>query len=194
MLERGVMAELDEKPEPELFRQAFKRFEDSLAAMDDLDKKMGELIAIHKQGKSLKAYDLALARILKEMGPVERVGMKGLRYSNVPNESKTRGKKLTTLLDIMEVQREDLAILREQLRVTIEAFRAVIPLADKNEFSAMMLSGRLGFADKILQQVNLITVYSKFYTRTCLTSIDATMQVYPAGLQWLKDSQIKKGN
>lgn len=188
------MAEFDNKPDPQIFRQAFKRFEDSLAAMDELDKKMEELIAIHKKGKSVKAFDSALARILKEMGPIERVSMKGLRYSNVPEDSKKSDRKLTTLLDVMEVQREDLAILREQLKITIEAFRAVIPLADKYEFSAMMLSGRLGFADKILQQVNLITVYAKFYTRTCLTSIDATMQVYPAGLQWLKDLQLKQGS
>lgn len=110
-------------------------------------------------------------------------GSHGLRYSNVPSPRERR--RIRNLLEIMEAQRSDLGVLREQLKDTIEAFRAVLPLADKHEFSALMLSGRLGFANKILQQVNLINVFSKFYTRTCLTTIDATMQTYPAGLEWV---------
>jgi len=189
LLEKGVMAELDGKPEPEHFKTAFRRFEQSLEAMEALDKRMDELIAIHKKGQSLRAFDASVAKILADMGPVERVNMKGLRYSNVPAGGPEAKRKPRNLLEIMQAQRSDLAILREQLRLTIEAFRAVMPLAEKHEFSAMMLSGRAGFADKILQQVNLINVYSKFYTRTCLATIDATMQVYPKGLDWLKDSQ-----
>jgi len=185
------MAELDGKPDPDHFKAAFKRFEESLEAMDLLDKKMTELIEIHKRGKSLKVYDLALAKILGQMGSVERVSLTGLRYSNVSSERDKRRPR--NLLEIMEAQRADLAILRDQLKGTIEAFRAVLPLAEKHEFSAMMLSGRLGFANKILQQVNMINVFSKFYTRTCLTTIDATMQTYPAGLEWIKDSLPKGG-
>lgn len=185
------MAELEGKPNPDHFRAAFKRFEESLEAMELLDKKMSELIDIHRRGKSLRVYDLALARILSQMGSVERVSLTGLRYSNVP--SPRQGRRIRNLLEIMEAQRSDLAILRDQLKDTIEAFRAVLPLADKHEFSALMLSGRLGFANKILQQVNLINVFSKFYTRSCLTTIDATMQTYPAGLEWIKDSLPKGG-
>ena len=198
LLERGVMAELDGKPDPEHFKTALQRFEESLEAMNTLDKKMEELIAIHRQGRSLKAFDVAVSKILLEMGPVERVSLRGLRYSNVPSGKGDNRRKPRNLLEIMQAQRADLAILREQLRIAIEAFRAVLPLAEKHEFSAMMLSGRAGFADKILQQVNLINVYSKFYTRTCLTTIDATMQVYPKGLEGLKDSQsqgpTRRGN
>lgn len=191
MLERGVMAELDGAPEPGHFKTALQRFEESLEAMNTLDKNMGELIDIHKQGRSLKAFDLAVAKILLEMGPLERVSLKGLRYSNVPLGKRDNRRKPRNLLEIMQEQRADLAILREQLRISIEAFRAVLPLAEKHEFSAMMLSGRAGFADKILQQVNLINVFSKFYTRTCLTTIDATMQVYPKGMEWIKDTQTQ---
>jgi hypothetical protein len=191
LLERGVMAELDGKPEPEHFKTALQRFEESLEAMNALDKSMEELVAIHRRGKSLKVFDVAVSKILRQMDPVERVSLRGLRYSNLPARKEDKKRNPRNLLEIMQAQRADLAVLREQLGVTIEAFRAVLPLAEQHEFSAMMLSGRAGFADKILQQVNLINVFSKFYTRTCLTTIDATMQVYPKGLEWLKDSRAQ---
>jgi hypothetical protein len=75
---------------------------------------------------------------------------------------------------------------------TIEAFRSVLPYAEKGEFAAMMLSGRHGFADKIQQSVDLMGIYGRYYTSTCMATIAATMQAYPAGLEWLKDGERGK--
>jgi hypothetical protein len=189
LLERGVLAELESKPNPDLFRQALAQFEECSRQMAVLDGKLVELIAIHQRGVPDRLFDATTRKILREQTAVERVSLTGSRYSNV-----ARGRRIRSapqprdLLEVMQMQRSDLSLLKKQLDGMIEAFRAVIPLADQHEFAALILSGRHGFADKIQQSVRLIGVYGQFYVRSCSATIDATMQIYPSGLKWLKDS------
>jgi hypothetical protein len=192
LLEKGVMAELDGKPNPQFFAQALNQFEKSLAAMNALDQRLDALIAIYKRSPENPKFKDALNKMLKEAKPCERVSLKGERYSNVATEQpKDAPSQPTSLLEIMEAQKADLKILRGQMKETIEAFRGVIPLAEKHQFAAMMLSGREGFADKIQQSVDLVGRYGRFYTTECMATIAATMQPYPSGLEWIKDTLPK---
>lgn len=193
LLEQGVMAEFDGKPDPKLFVAALKRFEETQQQMTVLDKKLGELITIHKQGKATPEFEVALRKILVQSRGPERVSLMWLRYSNVARQGiAPPPTDVVDLLTTMEAQRADLAVLRRQLADTIQAFQAVIPYAEKGEFATMMLSGRHGFAEKIQQSVDLLGVYGRFYTSKCMATIAATMQAYPAGLSWLKDPERRQ--
>jgi len=190
LLEKGVMAELTGKPQPQIFKTALERFEEAYTLMEKLDRNFVELIAIDASGKLHPLFAAALTKILSEHPSMEKVSMSGVRFANVAQERQASrmvplGKDLAAL---MTEQREDLNIMRKQLKETIDSFRAVIPAAENGQFAALMLSGRAGFADKIQQAVDQIEIYGLRYTRGCMTTIAATMQVYPAGLEWLKNS------
>ncbi len=191
-LEKGVIAELRGKPNPAMFRSALSQFQIAAREMAALDGDLAALQAIAARGKEDPAFADALARILKDAPPVERVSLSGRRYSNIASTAPVAARaKPASLADIMAQQHEDLAIVRKQMDDTIVAFRAVIPLADKGQFAALILSGRQGFSDKIQQSVDLIGTFSRFYTRGCSATIDATMQIYPKGLGFLKDGLPK---
>ena len=190
LLERGVLAELKGSPQPGLFKEALRLFEQTATEMARLEKAYGELLALHQQAALDPAFETAVARILKDAGPFERPGLEGSRYSMVARGTPERppsGSGFRTLIEIVAAQQADLGLVRRQMEETIKAFRDVIPLAEKGQFAPLILSGRWAFADKILQSINLIQVYSRFFTRSCLVTIDATMQIYPAGLAWLKE-------
>jgi len=162
--------------------------------MGILDQRLTELRRIHARGVQDKGFADALARILGEAPPIERVQLGGRRYANVAREGQPAASRPPRdLAEIMEFQQEDLRILKRQLDETIQAFRAVLPFADRHEFAALILSGRQGFSDKIQQSVDLIGTFTRFYTRSCMPTIDATMQIYPAGLGWLRDRQRNPG-
>jgi len=187
LLEQGVMAELDGHPKPELFHKALEKFEETSSEMKRLDADLGELIAIHKKGKPVAAFEQSLTRVLAQAKGLERVGASG-RYANVGGGGGPPAQRpVANLLDIMEAQRSDLHVLQKQMDETIATFRSVIPLAEKGRFVPMMLSGRAGFSSKIQQAVSLIGQYGRFYTSSCMATIEATMQAYPAGFAWLPD-------
>ena len=192
-LEQGIMAELDGKPKPELFKLALSKFEECSQQMEALQKKMRNLMATHKSGKINKTFDQATRKILKEQRPVERVSLTRVRHSNIAQPINVlQQKQPKDLTEIMQMQLADLATMKKQLDSTIEALRADIPLAERHEFAAMMLSGRHGFADKIQQSVDMMGVYGQSYVRSCSSTIDATMQVFPNGLQWLKQADNRQ--
>jgi len=193
LLEKGVIAELRGRPQAATFRQALAQFQIAAREMAMLDKGLAALEDVHKRGKEDAAFAEALARILADAPALERVSLSGRRYSNVAKQTAAApGPKPKSLADIMAQQREDLAIVRKQMEETIVAYKAVLPLADKGEFAALILSGRQAFSDKIQQSVDLIGTFSRSYTRGCAATIDATMQIYPKGLGWLRDTQPKK--
>lgn len=180
------MAELDGKPNPEMFRSAFKLFEETAREMDQMQTKLDELVVIYKRGQPVKVFEDSVSKIYKEMDDIERVSLRGGRFSNIATGQKPPASaRPTNLLEAMEAQRADLILLRKQLGETLDTFRAVVPLAEKKQFVPMMLSGRAGFSSKVQQAVHLLGVYSRFYMRTCMGTIEATMQAYPAGFDWL---------
>src|SRR5260221_975026 len=82
-LEKGVIAELRGKPNPAMFRSALSQFQIAAREMAALDGDLAALQAIAARGKEDPAFADALARILKDAPPVERVSLSGRRYSNI---------------------------------------------------------------------------------------------------------------
>ena len=192
LLEQGVLADMSGKPQPKYFRQALEQFRKSSRAMDTLLKKMEELIGIHKSATVDRTFAQALERVLQGSKPLDRVSLSGVRYSNIGSIKIPTPAQPKDLLEMMTMQRDDLVILKRQLDEMIQAFTTVLPLADRGEFASALLSGRFGFADKVQQSVFLLGLYNQFYVAKCMATIDATMQVYPTGLQWLRQAQQQK--
>ncbi len=157
--------------------------------MEQLEKKLDELIGIHTRGTLDRGFEQALGRILQSGPPLQRVSLQGLRYSNTATPQASQLAQPKDLLEIMTMQKEDLGLLKRQLTEMIDAFTTTLPLADRGEFASALLSGRVGFADKVQQSVYLLGVYTQSYIGRCMNTIDATMQVYPSGLEWLKRPQ-----
>ncbi|MGE0002430.1 MAG: hypothetical protein AB7F50_06430 [Fimbriimonadaceae bacterium] len=176
-------------PKPELFHEAFRKFQECANAMDQLALRMTELIEAHKKYGDDPKFAAALGRILREAERLERVSTTGVRYSNIGGaKSAVRNNRPKDLANMLQMQRNDLALMRRQMHDTLDEFGKVLPLADKGEFASLILSGRHGFSDRIQQSVDMLGTYTTFYTRSCMTTIDATMQVYPSGLGWLREA------
>jgi hypothetical protein len=62
------------------------------------------------------------------------------------------------------------------------------PLSQKRQIDWLRVTHKFD-ADKVQQSVLFIGVYNQFYVVKCMSTMDATMQVYPSGLQWLKQAQ-----
>ena len=190
LLEQGVLAELKGHPDPTKFRDALGKFEKAAKIMAELEQQMTALEKVHEGSKLDPAFEKALSKILAEHPGLERVTRHQRRYSNIAGKGAPgAGNKPTAFGDdlgaIMRAHREDLSVLRKQLDETITDFRSVMAVAEKGEFSALMLSGRAGFADKIQESVDLTETFAHFYTRSCMTTIAATMHAYPSSLRWL---------
>ncbi len=184
-LENGIIAELDGKPNPQAFRDALGSYESSAAQMAVLDQKFAELIDIDRSGQKVKVYEDTLAKILRQSAPFERLGTRGVRYANIAASKQNPPPPIRNSADILVAQRQDLGILRTALQEAIAALREATPLAEKAQFVPVMLSGRNSFADKMPKFTDMISAYERFNIRSCMATIDATMQIYPAGFQWL---------
>lgn len=183
------MAELRGEPQPELFKAALHKFEEALEWTALLDRQLGELVAIHQGHEVEPAFAKSLTRILAEHPPIPRVSLEQVRFANIAQARKSAPEPPPIGKDLMEIvhaQRADLEIVAKQLEETIAAFRDALPRAEKRHFAAFMLSGRAGFADKIQQSVDLTETFARGYSLACMTTIAATMQIYPAGLEWLE--------
>ncbi|MCA1621471.1 MAG: hypothetical protein LC795_19790 [Acidobacteria bacterium] len=185
-LEAAILAELNGSPNPELFRAALGSYESSADQMVILEQKLAELIEIDRSGKKIKVYEDALGKILRETPAFERLSMQGVRYSNVGGVKRPEAIPLRNLTEILVAQRDDLKILRGAFREAIESLREAIPIAEKGQFVPVMLSGRNAFGDKMPKFTDMISAYERFNIRSCMATIDATMQVYPAGFEWLR--------
>jgi hypothetical protein len=187
-LEEGIVSELDGKPSPVSFRSSLKNFEELSEKMTTLDRKLTELAEIDKRAANLKVplYENTVTKVLKESKPFERMSAKGVRYADAGGTEADRVSTIQTTSDILVAQRDDLRILQKKLGEVIEALRNAIPLAEKGEFVRVMLSGRNAFGSKMPQFTDMMSAYDRFVVRSCMTTIDATMQVYPTGFEWLQ--------
>jgi len=157
--------------------------------MDTLDVRLDALRKIEQTHDLMPEYVAALTNLLKDHPMLERVSMSDVRFANIarsksPEEHK--GPVGKNLDDILNNIQSDLRILKPQLDQTIEAFRAVLPVAEKGGFAAMVLSGRAPLPEKVLQSTDQLMVFAQFYNRACMATIAADMQTYPKGLEWLK--------
>lgn len=189
-LERAIVSELNGQPNPAMFRAALRSFESMRDQLSILDQKFDELIKIDGSGQQVKTFEDALEKILKEAPPFERLSTRGVRYANIGGGKKQPAPQLRSSSDILRAQREDLQTLRKALDEAIAAFREALPLAEKGEFVTVMLSGRNAFGDKMPKFADMVSAYDRFNVRTCMATIDATMQVYPAGFEWLKKRPV----
>lgn len=189
-LERAIVSELTGKPNPAMFKASLGSFESMRDQLSILDQKFDELITIDQSGEQVKTFEDALEKLLREAQPFERIGTSGVRYSNIAGGKKKDPPVLRSSTDILRAQREDLQILRKASEEAITAFREALPLAEKAEFVPVMLSGRNAFGDKMPKFADMISAYDRFNVRTCMATIDATMQVYPSGFEWLRKRTV----
>ena len=118
LLERGVLAELKGSPQPGLFKEALRLFEQTATEMARLEKAYGELLALHQQAALDPAFETAVARILKDAGPFERPGLEGSRYSMVARGTPERppsGSGFRSLIEIVAAPPADLGLVRRQM-------------------------------------------------------------------------------
>jgi hypothetical protein len=190
-LEAGVLAEFEHKQDnskplrPELFRETMKGLMELSAHLAELDAKLNDLGQFVSSRKVTPVFDLTLARMLKEDRPIERLSTSGVRYAEVAGIASNQG-VVDGMGGIIRAQRQDLGLLRNKLDEVVSGLRDAIPLAEKGEFAPVMLSGRNSFGDRMPQFTDMISAFERLYVRTCMTTIAATMQIYPQGFEWLK--------
>lgn len=168
----------------------------SLAAMDAVLKDYDVLIEILDKEPGLPIFIKTLKTLLVEAGPWERISHRsGARYSDLgvaaPGAAKKEPEVFHGLASLMRAQREDLKVLRELTAEVNKRFQDVLPLTEKGEFVKSMLSGRWAFGDKYEEMVEARSTFSHFYTRSCMVSIQAVMQVYPAGFSFLQRPSLE---
>jgi hypothetical protein len=187
-LEKGVLAEFQRKPSATLLRESYRLSVQTLARLDEMATKLKELRVIEQRSKLQPEFEAALGKILADHPPVERVSTTDTRFANIARGSgpvEHTGPIGTNLDEIITNIETDLDILRAQQAETNEAFRAVLPVAEHGGFAAMVLSGRAPFPERVMQNELMVGTFTRFYTQACFTTIAATMQVYPKGLEYL---------
>lgn len=187
-LEHGVISEMKGKSGALHFKAALASYRAMAAQMDLLDTKYEELLAVDRKGKTVPEWSDALAKLLAESPRIERIQEFGFRRGNAAGVKKKKVvvPPLKTNRSLLEAKRADLAILRKSLKEVIDAFQSAIPLAERREFVKVMLSGRNAFGDKMPEFTEMVDIYQRSVTQMNLLTIDATMQVYPKGWEWLK--------
>ena len=189
-LESGVIAEFESilngtALDPDKFRETLKALELLTLKLKDLDGKLRDLEKIAKDSNIIPVFDQTVTRILLQKQGIPRLSMTGVRYSDVGGIARKKD-KIVGIKGIIDVQINDLQILMKVLDEVVVSLRDALPLAEKGEFAAVMLSGRNGFGDKMPQLTDMIYSYQNLYVKTCMSTIQATMQVYPKGFEWLK--------
>ncbi len=196
-LEDGIMAEFESKVnaqaeiQPELFREALEGYKMLRKAMAEFDESIRLLQEIDSRGEKTKLHQQTLEKVLAEGRPIPRLARTGVRYSDAAGVTQGKVSPLRGTTDIIVAWREDLKVLSETLDEVIDGLRDALPLAEKGEFGAVMLSGRNAFGDKMPQFTEMFSAYHRFYVRTVMATIVTTMQVYPAGYEWLSGDWLK---
>lgn len=191
LLEEGILTEFDQKKDVGKFKSALNEYEGMAKQMNKLAKKLDELMEIDKSGKKVAVYEEALRGIIREDKPFERVSNVGTRYALAAGDKTGQIDAISGSADILRAQRADLQVLQRKLDVVLDALRSAIPLAERSEFVPVMLSGRNAFGDVMPQFTDMMSAYDRFYARSCMATIAATMQAYPAGFEWLSKTPIK---
>lgn len=193
-LETGVLTEFEYKLDstkairPDYFRENMRLLQALQTQLGVLDGNLANVIAFLEKNPALPVFDQSLSKIMLETSDLRRLDARVARYGEIGSRRKARpqGPPLRTVLDIYRAQRNDLGLLRGKLDEVIAAARDAIPLAEKGQFAQVMLSGRNGFGDKMPQFTDWFSAYDRFYVQSCMSTIAATMQIYPKGFEWLK--------
>ncbi len=190
-LENGVIAEFESKVDktkkinPKEFKEALKGYINLQKSISKFDEAIAHLQKVDKKGKKITIHEETLSKILEEGRALPRLNRSGVRYSDAAGISKNSKNKISNTTEIIAAWREDLAVLSYTLNEVIDALRNALPLAEKGDFASVMLSGRNAFGDKMPQFTEMFSAYQRFYVQTVMATITTTMQVYPAGYEWL---------
>lgn len=190
-LEIGITAEFEskiyknKKPNPKGFYEALEGLKRLKESMSGYDKAVQTLQKVNLACTKLKILEETLSRILEEGRPLLRLSKSGVRYADAAGLAAVKVTPIRSSSEILVALRTDLKILFNTLDEVIIGLRDALPLADKGEFAAVMLSGRNAFGDKMPQFTNMFSAYQRLYVQTVMATIAATMQVYPAGYEWL---------
>ncbi len=190
-LESGIIAEfeskLDEskKPNPTDFRTALGGLKKLRGLMDEYGSGLEAMASLNAACRHQESLVDALAGVLSESRSFPRLARSGVRYADAAGLATQRMSPLRTLDDLLQARLVDLKILAKTLDEVITGLEDAMPLAEKGEFAAVMLSGRNAFGDKNPQFTDMFSAYHRFYVQAVLATITATMQVYPKGYEWL---------
>ncbi len=189
-LEWGVIAEfeyiLHGKPlKPDNFKETLVGLELLKLKLNALGIQLREQRALSESAEVVPEFDAAVTEILKQQKGIPRLSLQGVRYSEVAG-SPVSYKSMIGISGIVDAQIEDLGILLQVLDEVIAGLRDAIPLAEKGQFARVMLSGRNAFGEKMPQFTDMMYAYERLYVVSCMSTIAATMQIYPKGFEWVQ--------
>ncbi len=192
-IEHGVIAEFKAKLQgtklqPQYFVQTFEGLERVRGIASRFEQELERFKAIAMADPEPN-FTAALTKILAE-SDITRLSSSGIRYANVAGGQNTSKKAAPANGEgcggVIDVMQTDMQILNALLDETIDATRDAIPLAEQGDFSKVMLSGRNRFGDKMPQLTDAFSRIDRTYVELVLTTITATMQVYPNGFEFLE--------
>jgi len=189
-LEKGVLAEFDNSVKgtdlkPYHYQETYHALNSLKVKLHVLQIKLTELRAIAADGDTTPDFDTALTKIISSSKNIGRLSTSGVRYADIGGKDAQQG-SMVGIVGILDAQLTDLKILLSVLDQVVDGLRDALPLAEKGEFAKVMLSGRNAFGDKMPQFTDMISGYERMYVQTCMSTIAATMQVYPKGFEWLR--------
>jgi hypothetical protein len=190
-LENGILAEFDSKIDKaktlriDDYRKALAGYTELRLAMNELDKAIQVLQDVNIKCEKVEIFSKTLERNLKESAPFPRLSVAGVRFADAAGLPNEQISPMTSVADILQAWRNDLAVMEKTLDEVVVAMRDAMPLAERGEFAAVMLSGRNAFGEKMPQFTNMFSAYQRLYVSTVLATITTTMQVYPNGYEWL---------
>ena len=189
-LEQGVLADLKGEDAIPKLETALQKLKDSRAEMDRAYEQIGKLVEIERNNKALPEHDAAVERILRSYPPIERVSLTNSRFANIGSGNGVAinyGSIGANFLQLLENLGSDLKILQQETDRTIDAFSNVLPIARQGGFASIVLSGRAPLPERVMHSVDQTMVYVQFHNRGCMAAIAADMQVYPKGLDWIRE-------
>jgi len=159
-----------------------------------MEASLDRMLDLQARNELTPKYKATLAKILTDHPPVEIVDVRNSRYAQIAKSAVTSPQVAPlggSLDEVIRNVRTQLVALRQQTERMNTEFRNAISVAEQGGFAAFVLSGRATFPELVMQNEELVTIFERFYGRACLTTISATMEVYPDGLGWLPKPQKK---
>jgi hypothetical protein len=190
-LENGILAEFDSKIDKakslriDDYRKALTGYMELRSAMNDLDKAIQVLQGVDTKCEKVEIFVETLKRNLTESAAFPRLSTAGVRFADAAGLPREQISQMYSIADILQAWKNDLGVMEKTLDEVIAAMKDAMPLAERGEFAAVMLSGRNAFGEKMPQFTNMFSAYQRLYVTTVLATITTTMQVYPKGFEWL---------
>jgi hypothetical protein len=191
-LENGILAEFDSKIDKakslqiDEYRKALTGYAEMRSAMNDLDKAIQVLQAADTKCGKVANFVETLKRSLTESAAFPRLSTAGVRFADAAGLPGEQISQMYSIADVLQAWKNDLGVMEKTLDEVIAAMKDAMPLAERGQFAAVMLSGRNAFGEKMPQFTNMFSAYQRLYVTAVLATITTTMQVYPSGFEWLR--------